>query len=134
MNALPDLFEIVTQTLTPLNRGARTAGRRVSHHGHEIGEASPPPEPINSETYRDLRSALASMRSDDRDSWVAMGHHLKSLGEVGRGLWFEWSQGSDKFEPVDAARVWDSFTPSNAGPRAVFAAAQAGGWVNPRTQ
>ncbi len=29
MNALPDLFEIVTQTLTPLNRGARTGGRRV---------------------------------------------------------------------------------------------------------
>lgn len=80
---------------------------------------------------RDLRSALASMRADDRDLWVRMGHALKELGEQGRGLWIEWSQTSDKYDPADAARVWDSLHPSRTGYQAVFAEAQRQGWVNP---
>lgn len=80
---------------------------------------------------RDLRSALAAMRSDDRDLWVRMGHALKELGEQGRGLWIEWSQTSDKYDAMDAARVWESFHPSRTGYQAVFAEAQRQGWVNP---
>src|SRR5690606_13336912 len=53
------------------------------------------------------------------------------LGERGRALWLEWSQTSDKFDPADAARVWDSFTADHTGYQAVFAAAQRSGWVNP---
>lgn len=79
----------------------------------------------------ELRSALASMRSDDRDLWVANGQRLKRLGEQGRALWMEWSQQSDKFDPLDAARVWDSFTADRTGFAAVFAEAQRRGWVNP---
>lgn len=82
----------------------------------------------------DLRSALASMRSDDRALWVAMGHALKELGDQGRGLWIEWSQTSEKYDPADAARVWDSFQPSRTGYQAVFAEAQRRGWVNPATR
>lgn len=80
----------------------------------------------------DLRSALASMRADDRELWVRMGHALKELGDIGRGLWFEWSQTSDKYDPADAARVWESFKPNHTGHQAVFAEAQRRGWANPR--
>lgn len=83
------------------------------------------------EQLAELRSALAAMRSDDRDLWVANGQRLKRLGEQGRALWMEWSQQSDKFDPLDAARVWDSFTADRTGFAAVFAEAQRRGWVNP---
>lgn len=79
----------------------------------------------------ELRSALASMRSDDRDLWVANGQRLKRLGERGRALWIEWSQQSDKFDPADAARVWDSLSADRTGFQAVFADAQRRGWLNP---
>ncbi len=79
----------------------------------------------------DLRSALASMRSDDRELWIRMGHALHGLGDQGRGLWLEWSQTSDKYDPADAARTWDSFQPQRTGYQAVFAEAQRRGWVNP---
>lgn len=79
----------------------------------------------------DLRSALASMRADDRDLWVRMGHALKHLGDQGMGLWLEWSQTSPKYDPADAMRVWESFKPSHTGYQAVFAEAQRRGWANP---
>lgn len=82
-------------------------------------------------TLAELRSALAAMRSDDRDLWVANGQRLKRLGESGRALWIEWSQQSDKFDPADAARVWDSFTADRTGHQAIFADAQRRGWINP---
>jgi hypothetical protein len=94
-------------------------------------EAAPAVQ-VPDKTRRELRSALASMRSDDRDLWVRMGHALKSSGDVGRALWFEWSQTSEKYEPNDAARVWDSFKPTATDYRAVFAEAQRNGWANPK--
>lgn len=80
---------------------------------------------------RDLRSALAHMRSDDRDLWIRMGHALKTLGDQGRGLWLEWSQTSAKYDAADAAATWDSFKPTHTGFQAVFAEAQRQGWINP---
>lgn len=82
----------------------------------------------------DLRSALASMRSDDRDLWIRMGHALKPLGDPGMGLWLEWSQASEKYDPADAMRTWNSFRPDHTGYQAVFAEAQRRGWVNPATR
>ena len=64
---------------------------------------------VDADTVRDLRSALMSMRADDRDLWVRMGMALRELGEVGRGLWMEWSSQSEKFDLRDAARTWESF-------------------------
>lgn len=77
-----------------------------------------------------LRSAFAFMPSDDRDLWQRMGHAVKNLGEVGKGLWLEWSKRSDKFDPEDAERVWNSFNPTSTGYAAVFAEAQRQGWKN----
>lgn len=82
------------------------------------------------ETLRDLRSALASMRSDDRAIWIDMGHALKTLGDRGRGLWIEWGQTSEKWKPEDA-RLWDGFNPTKTSWKAVFTRAEQFGWVNP---
>jgi hypothetical protein len=89
---------------------------------------------IDDRTYRDLRSALTAIRSDDRDVWVRVGMALKGLGDVGRSLWLEWSQTSEKYDPTDAARVWDSFKPEHTGYAAVFAEAQRQGWLNSSTK
>lgn len=64
---------------------------------------------VDADTVRDLRSALMFMRADDRDLWVRIGLALTELGEVGRGLWMEWSSQSEKFDPLEAARTWESF-------------------------
>lgn len=48
------------------------------------------------ETIQHLRSALLSMRADDYNLWIKTGMALKSLGDVGRGLWLEWSLTSGK--------------------------------------
>ncbi len=111
------------------------------HNAHGPGEHTcaamsdaKPLAAVSKEVLADLRSALAHLRSDDRDLWVSIGHALKTLGEAGRGLWFEWSQASDKYDPIDAARKWDSFKPTHTGFQVVFAEAQRQGWVNPRSR
>lgn len=48
------------------------------------------------ETIQHLRSALLSMKADEYDLWVKCGMALKPLGDVGRGLWLEWSLTSEK--------------------------------------
>lgn len=118
------LADFVEQRLLPL-------------HGSRPGKLSPndpaaTPEVVAEQTVVDLRSALLSMRSDDRDLWVRMGLALKTLSDVGRGLWMEWSATSDKFDPQDAARTWDSFKPTRTGYQVVFSEAQRNGWVNPQ--
>ena len=97
----------------------------------------PPAEPapaakVPPKTIKELRSALASIRADDRELWIRIGLALRQLGDAGRGLWLEWSQTSEKYDPKDAARVWDSFKPNATDHRAVFAEAQRNGWVNPQ--
>ena len=64
---------------------------------------------VDDDKVRDLRSALMSMRADDYELWVRMGLALKELGEIGRGLWMEWSSQSEKFDPRAAALKWESF-------------------------
>jgi hypothetical protein len=86
---------------------------------------------VSPETIRDLRSALLFMRADARGEWINVGHALKELGEVGRGLFMEWAATSGKFDPRDAADKWETFRPNHTGYRAVFSKAQDNGWVNP---
>ena len=118
------LGDFVEQQLRPLHGSSRD---KVSPN-----EAAATPEVVPAQTAVDLRSALLSMRSDDRDVWVRIGLALKTLGDVGRGLWMEWSATSDKFDPKDAARTWESFKPTRTGYQGVFAEAQRNGWVNPQ--
>jgi len=88
--------------------------------------------PVSQQTVTELRSALAFMRADDRELWIRMGQALRPLGEIGRALWLDWSQTSEKWRPQDA-RTWDTFSGDRTGYEAVFAEAQRRGWVNPRS-
>ena len=88
-------------------------------------------EQIAAQTVKDLRSALLFMRADDRELWQKNGHRLKTLGEVGRGLWMEWSATSDKFDPNADSNSWNSFKPTHTSYKAIFTDAQKLGWVNP---
>lgn len=116
------LASFVEQVLAPVHR---------RHHAPASANVVELVDRVPAQTLAELRSALASMRADDRDLWVANGQRLKRLGEQGRALWLEWSQQSDKFDPADAARVWDSFTADRTGYQAIFAEAQRNGWLNP---
>lgn len=115
------LAAYVEQVLAPRHIVARTS--QVSATVETV--------PVDAKTVTELRSALAHMPSDDRDLWVRIGMALRELGQRGQGLWTEWSQKSEKYDPKDAARVWASFKPSGTGYQAVFAEAQRQGWVNP---
>lgn len=99
-------------------------------------ERSPEEEEESLVTRRvleELRSALASMSSDERDLWVRMGHALKTIGDKGKDLWMEWSAKSHKFNEADAEETWESFRPAHTGYKAVFAEAQSNwDWENPR--
>jgi len=117
------LAPYVEQALAPRH----SAGRTASAASTSAVEIIPADDMLKAE----LRSALASMRSDDRDLWIRMGMALRELDEPGRGLWMEWSQTSEKYDPKDAARVWNSLRPKDTGFQAVFAEAKRQGWVNP---
>jgi hypothetical protein len=86
---------------------------------------------LSDQDIQHLRSALLHLRADDRKDWIKAGLALKNLGEVGRGLWIEWSMTSKKYDPLDAANTWDTLDPTSIDYRYVFAEAQRQGWVNP---
>lgn len=120
--SLTDLAPIVRRDLA-----AQHSAMRAQHEQRVAAMVVP------SETITDLRSALAHLRADDYDVFIANGQALKELADVGRGLWIEWAQSSTKWRPEDARR-WDTFDGVRTGYAAVFAKAQAAGWVNPRSK
>ena len=86
---------------------------------------------INNITIQHLRSALNHLRSDNRELWIKIGLSLKGLGDIGRGLWLNWSMTSDKYDALNASKTWDSLVPEKLDYRFVFAEAQRQGWANP---
>jgi hypothetical protein len=118
------LADFVEQTLCPLHARSKAGIRGGSSE-------SDPAETIDERTAADLRDALNVLRSDDRELWVNVGLALKTLGDVGRGMWITWSQTSEKYDPAAADQAWESFKPIHTGYRAVFALAQEMGWINP---
>lgn len=114
------LADYVEQILTPIHSPKSTTSQQ------ETGEWVAPA------TITDLRSALTIIRADDRDTWIAVGHALKTLGDQGRSLWIGWSMTSAKWKPEDA-RQWDTFKPNRTSYQAVFSMAQELGWVNPKS-
>jgi hypothetical protein len=78
---------------------------------------------------REIRSALNYINSDDRDTWVKVGMALRSTGcPSARGLWDEWSQKSDKFNPKDQEAKWKTFKPSDITIASIFHMAKISGW------
>jgi hypothetical protein len=90
--------------------------------------------PADPKTFSELRSALAHLRPDDRDQWVAVAHALYELGETGRGLFLWWSEhcdGAGLWDPKEANRVWATLKPTRTGFQSVFKRAKDQGWINP---
>lgn len=127
LSTCTDLSGFVERELRPRRGATAAVPRPPTHSAPSWVMASVTPEQV-----AELRSALLSMRSDDRSLWIEVGMALRTLDEQGRALWMEWSAQSDKFDAADAARTWESLRPTSTDYRAVFAKAQAGGWVNPR--
>ncbi|MGO4302854.1 PriCT-2 domain-containing protein [Cupriavidus sp. RAF12] len=129
-------FTFTGQTLNdgPLVCIADFTEQRIAP-AHGVARAGGTAEPgvvhVDPRTVSELRSALLHMRADDYGLWVRMGMALAETGNVGRGLWLDWSATSDKFKAKEAAKKWDSFKPQGTGYRVVFAEAQRQGWVNP---
>ncbi|NTT85737.1 AAA family ATPase [Tabrizicola fusiformis] len=86
---------------------------------------------VDAKTVSTLRSALTHLRADDRQLWVSVGHALKELGEVGRGLWLDWSQTSAEYRPGIDPKKWDDLSCDRTGWQSVIKKAQDAGWVNP---
>lgn len=83
-------------------------------------------------TVTELRSALNYIPADGYELWISVGQALRELGEVGRGLWIDWSQTSEKYKPHDAKK-WKTFDGQRTGYQAVFKKAQDLGWPNPNS-
>ena len=69
-----------------------------------------PGTPLPPTQVEDIRQALAVIPADDREIWLKVGMALRSTGagEQAYGLWDGWSQTSDKYDPEDQWRVWNS--------------------------
>lgn len=95
---------------------------------------------VTEETISDLRSALAHLASrgwvdnGNRVKWIKLGHNLAGLGEAGEELFVEVSELGDAPDPENAVRDrFSTFRGDRSDYRAIFAAAQVEGWVNPRS-
>ena len=126
LGEIEDIADFVEHRLAPLH------GQGVVQRERPQPEAPPlSPEDL-ARLAPELRSALLVLDPDAYAEWIAVGHDLRGLGEVGRRVWEAWAQGSEKFDPRETDARWASFRPDHASYRAVFARAQAAGWVNPR--
>ncbi|QDP46547.1 MAG: putative bifunctional DNA primase/polymerase [Prokaryotic dsDNA virus sp.] len=83
----------------------------------------------------EIRSALAVINSDDRETWlnIGMAIHSTMAGEQAFEIWDEWSKTSDKYNYEDASRVWSSFSFGAGGITiaTLFGLAQSLGWKAP---
>jgi len=120
-----DLAEFVAERIVPVHE----TGAKSKTEGSSASDGSTPTV-LDPMQITHLRSALAHLRSDDRDIWMAIRNNLKCLGDVGRGLWIEWAQMSDAWQPSDA-RKWDEPGGDRSDYRAVFNKAKTAHWVNP---
>ena len=85
------------------------------------------------ELVADLAHALAHLSAEEHKPWVSVGHQLRAElpEDVARPLWEDWSRRASTFTEEGLAQ-WETFDPDRTGYAAVFAAAAAAGWKNPR--
>ena len=102
-------------------------------------------QPIEEETgviklcpdkVQSLRSALAFVNADDRDTWLMVGAALRSMygGDQAFGIWTEWSIKSDKYDYKDQVATWKSLKPDKGVTvGSIYHYAIKAGWVEPVT-
>ncbi|MFM2465184.1 AAA family ATPase [Paraburkholderia sp. RL17-368-BIF-A] len=94
------------------------------------------PEWVNPrpEKIAELRSALLYLaaRETGYDKWQTRAQNLKPLGEVGYGLWLDYSVSQADHDPdADLRGKWDTDIKGDRSDyRAIFKAAIAAGWSN----
>jgi RecA-family ATPase len=119
---LPSELLAVWRGLTAAKTGNAKGGNRLSAEDVAL---------IPPIVFEHLESALFHQDADDRPTWIRSGMALVELGDKGREMWLKWSATSQKFRPSKDPKVWDTLKPTSTGYRAVFAAAQRAGWINP---
>lgn len=102
----------------------------------EVGDASHrPAATLDPFEIEELRSALATLSSDQRDAWIEVGLALHQTGdeENGFALWDAWSQTSPKYDAADARRNWASFKgrPDGVTTATIYHRATLAGWQRP---
>ncbi|MDH4394986.1 MAG: AAA family ATPase [Limnobacter sp.] len=129
-NEVKSLPESVKMRLSQLLKPKPNAATQIpAEETHQVET-----DHIDATTIRDIKSALRSLEATNYDAWIRNGQRLKALGEVGRELWFEWSETDTRFDEVEAAEKWDSFNGVQTGYPAIFKEAQALGWINPASK
>ena len=91
---------------------------------------------LNPDKVQSLRSALAFVNADDRDTWLMVGAGLMSTygGDQAFGIWTEWSQKSDKYDHKDQLATWKTLKPDKGVTVAtIYYYAIESGWVEPVT-
>ncbi len=79
-----------------------------------------------------IRSALACLNPDDRETWVMAGMAIHAeLGAEGYLIWNEWGCQGATHKEKDAQSVWKSFHKNGIGIGSLFSAAMATGWSMP---
>ncbi len=87
---------------------------------------------MNKPDENTIRSALACLDPDDRETWVMAGMAIHSeLGAEGYLVWNEWGCNGASHKEKDAQSVWKSFHKNGVGIGSLFAAAVATGWTMP---
>ncbi len=94
------------------------------------------PTPYSEAEETRLRSALARIPANERDTWRDIGFALHSLdwGDKGFEIWTDWSRTwPEKFEEADQQKTWESFDRPYDGVRVtagtIFYKASQLGWV-----
>jgi Primase C terminal 2 (PriCT-2) len=86
--------------------------QRVSERLATVDGPRSPPAWSEGEEAR-IRSALEFIPADNRDdAWLRVGAALHWTGwnEKARGIWDGWSKTSDKYNPADQDKAWNSFS------------------------
>lgn len=94
--------------------------------------------PIKPARRAEIESALAFVTEhDDRDTWLRVGMALHHAGYAeSREMWDAWSEQSNKYDPIDQDKTWDSFD-MRAGQgvlytlNSIFKLAYERGWSGP---
>ena len=104
-------------------------------------EAAVPEQNSKIRPSSDQQSEIALIRSampfvsgvDDETTWyqVGMALHAFDAGEIGFGLWCEWSQQSHKFDLAHQRYRWDKFKPGGIHLGSFFERAKQKGWAPP---
>ena len=107
-----------------------------SGNGSKLTRAEPVTSYSEAEENK-LRSALASIPADERDTWRDIGAALHSLNwsETGFAIWSDWSRScAEKYSDADQQGTWESFDRPYQGTRittaSLFYKARQHGWID----